>query len=189
MRFSYKVWDSEVIVRNRPHKLIIGEKDFKDEDRADAYLSVTDTWVDLPNDRPFVWLPWNEGRDLTPDHIYGVNRSLLFWTYYKKLKSIQFFCDGGTHRSVSLFGSFLITYFNREEREEIVKNRVATNELTEHFEDQSNPLEYIEGYLEKYPADRLLMVAMGNDYMSRLEVYMEDVYNQIKVRYGDKKVQ
>lgn len=185
MNLLYKVGESNVIIRNRPKKLIHGEDDFDEEDRADAYLSVTDTWLAPPHDRIFVWCPWNEDRYPTPDMLYATVRTLMWWIHYQKIKNIQVFCDGGTHRSVTVFGAFLTSYCSRQEREKIVSERVSLND-EENNMDWANPLQYIAGYLELFPADRLLLKSMGEDHMSRLDVHMSNIYEMVKERYGKK---
>lgn len=188
MRFSYKVKETEVIVRGRPKSLETDAKAFLGEDEADAYLSVTDTWVVPPKDKIFVWMPWNEGRMPTPELYYACNRALIWWIHYQKLKRVQVFCDAGTHRSVTIFGAFLMTYFKKREREQIVAERVALEKYEytdEQLKGYADPLEYIETYLDDFPADRLLFRAMGNDYLCRLDAHTKDIYELVKERYAD----
>lgn len=182
-----KTWEVKVYVRNRPRSFDIGAKHYNSADEADAYLSVTDTFCVPPVGKPFVWVPWNEGRMPTPELYYACNKALIWWTHYAKLPYIQVFCDGGTHRSVSVFGAFLRTYFSPKEAEDIVSKRTPNFGNYEH-KDHSNwaqPLEYIDKYLDDFPADRLLFKAMGKDYLSRLDNYSDEVWKQVKERYAD----
>lgn len=193
--YLYRVWDSEIYVRNRPRSLSISERkdgEIVPEDLADAYLSVTDTWCVGPPGVPFTWIPWNEDRYPTADLFYGVNKTLIWWTHYMKLKRIQVFCDGGTHRSVTVFGAFLMTYFQRPDYEKIVRERVPVNqeEMTQKglVDSICQPIEYIEGYLDKFPQDRLLFAAMRSNYMGRLDDHCRQIYRSVAERYGRKNV-
>ena len=187
--FYYQVKESRIFVRNRPKSLEIGAKGFDAEDEADAYLSVTDTFVVPPTGKIFVWFPWNEGRKPIPEMYYATNKALIWWVHYLKLKKIQIFCDGGSHRSVTVFGAFLRTYFPNQEAQEIVKNRTERlYDGTSQDEDHSGwaqPLEYIDSYLEDFPADRLLFKAMSQDYLGRLDSHSKGIYRLVKERYGD----
>lgn len=191
--FSYQVRESTVIVTGRPRKLTAGGEDFTGEADADidAYLSVTDTFVVPPKDKIFCWFPWNEGRKPIPEMYYATNHVLNWWTHYQKLKRVQVFCDAGTHRSVTVFGAFLVTYFDKHEREKIVRERVALKKY-EYTDEQlagyAHPLEYIETYLEDFPADRLLFRAMKRDYLGRLDGHSKEIYDIVKERYGDNKI-
>jgi hypothetical protein len=189
--FLYKLWDSEIFVRNRPRTLSIGERGDKEEvaleDQADAYLSVTDTWCVAPSGKQFAWVPWNESRCPTGEQFYACNKTILWWAYYMKLPKIQIFCDGGTHRSVTVFGAFLMTYFSPGDREEIVRSRIPVNQdLADPklIEVVCDPLDYVEKYLEMNPSDALLFRAMGKNYMGRLEDYAADIYRDVKERYA-----
>ena len=184
-----KDWDVQVYVRNRPKSFEIGAKTYHEADQADAYLSVTDTFTVAPTGKNFVWMPWNEGRHPTPELYYACNRTLIWWSHYMKLPTIQVFCDGGSHRSVSIFGAFLRTYFTKSQAADIVAKRVPKFDDYE-IKDRStwcDPLEYIDSYLETFPSDRLLFKAMGKDYLSRLDTYCDDVWKQVKERYADNK--
>ena len=106
-----------------------------------------------------------------------------------KLPTIQVYCDGGTHRSVSIFGAFLRTYFTKEQAADIVSKRVGKFDDYE-IKDRSTwcqPLEYIDRYLEDFPSDRLFFKAMGKDPMSRLDGYCDSVWQQVRDRYADNK--
>lgn len=187
--FTYKVKDTSVFVRNRPRSLEIDCKKFKDEDKADAYLSVTDTFCFAPKGKPFVWVPWNEGRKPTPEQYYAVNRALLWWIHYKKLKKVHIFCDGGTHRSVTMFGIFILTYFNSREAEYIISKRIEADPLpknNKYWRDTSKdarPIEYAESYLNERPEDRLLLAAMGKDKLGRLDTHCLNIFDTVKKRY------
>ena len=147
-----------------------------------------------PQGKHFAWFPWNEGRQPIPEMYYATNRVLNWWIHYLKAKNIQIFCDGGTHRSVTVFGAYLRTYHTNREAEEIVKNRVEklhdsfdpTKTYPEHAT-WAQPLDYIDSYLEKFPADRLLFRAMGNDRLGRLDCHSRGIYDLVKERYGDNK--
>jgi len=190
--FKYQVRDTTVYVRNRPSKrmLTIDCERFVDEERADAYLSVTDTFVTPPKSKPLVWIPWNEHRLPTPEQYYGANKTLNQWIYYNKLKKVSIFCDAGTHRSVTIFGIYLLTYFSRKEAEEIVKNRVDfisynKGDDPKDYSGIANPLEYAEGYLNRNPVDRLLLDMMGKDYLWRLDMLSQQIVKTVKERYAD----
>lgn len=192
--FKYKVWDSTIYVRNRPRSFEIESKDIVAADKADAYLSVTDTFVKPPFGVHFVWMPWNEGRKPTPELYYAANKALIWWTQYLKLPNIQVFCDGGTHRSVTIFGAFLMTYFSRAEAEAIVAKRIAVFDpkLDKRADGKpvdrsgwAQPLEYIDGYLEDFPQDRLLFEAMKHDRLGRLEGHCKYIWEKVKERYAD----
>ena len=181
--FIYKVYDSNISVRNRPKSLELGSNNNPlSQEEVDAYLSVTDTFVTPPVGKIFVWFPWNEGRSPIPEMYYATNRVLNWWVFNQKLKNIQIFCDGGTHRSVTVFGAFLRTYFNEDLAQEIVDKRVGIE--TEDMV-RSNPLEYIDSYLEKFPEDNLLFKAMGENRLGRLEEISLSVCDKVKERYGD----
>ena len=196
MRVSYKVRESVVVVRNRPKTLSIGEEKLNEgeaeKDKADAVLGVTDTFIVAPKGSIFVWFPWNEGRDPIPEMFYACNKVLNWWTHYQKLPLIQVFCDGGTHRSVTVFGAFLMTYFTKADREKIVEERIILDTYDKKAEDLSRwaqPLEYIESYLDKFPADRLLFQAMRENYLGRLDAHSKGIYDIVRERYADKELQ
>lgn len=190
--FFYNVEESEILVRNRPKTLSHGLPTSEVDD-ADAYLSVTDTFVVAPPNKVLVWFPWNEGRMPTPEMYYATNKVLNWWVFYQKMKKIQVFCDGGTHRSVTVFGAFLRTYFDKEKAAEIVKNRRPAKEVQDAIDKGSDasmwaqPLEYIDGYLEDFPADRLLFKAMRGDRLGRLDSHSKTVYDIVRERYADNK--
>ena len=197
MRISYRIKDDKhnttVIVSSRPKTLShgVGEREKmtakeRREERADAYMSVTDTFCTAPKDKPFVWLPWNEGRYPYPELYYSANRALIWWIHYQKLKRVILFCDGGSHRSVTIFGVFLLTYFP-EQAEKIVQERTSLTHgklIEDHW---ANPLQYARRYLDQFPADRLLLASMGKDYLSRFDNHSKGIYEMVKERYGDHK--
>jgi hypothetical protein len=189
MMFEYKVKESTVIVSGRPKKLTQGPDDFADTPDVDAFLSVTDTWVVPCPNKIFVWLPWNEGRNPSHELWYSANKTLIWWIHYQKLKKINVFCDAGTHRSVSVFGAFLTTYFDRHEREKIVQERVALQKY-DYTEEQlaryAHPLQYIESYLDRFPEDRLLFKAMKGDYMGRLDGFTHAITRLCQERFADR---
>ena len=130
----------------------------------------------------FAWFPWNESRMPIPELYYACNRVLLWWVHYQKTPKIHLYCDGGSHRSVTVFGAFLLTYF-KEDAEKIVANRTSLRrELA--TEDNSNPLTYIRTYLEDFPEDALLFKAMGSEYIGSLETHCNSIYERISKRYG-----
>lgn len=176
--FYYNVLDSTIFVRNRPKSLEINSEKLLDVDIADAYLSVTDSFVTPIKDKIFAWVPWNESRKPTPEFYYAVNKILNWWVFYQKIPTIHLFCDGGTHRSVTAFGAFLRTYFTDDAAKEIVKQ----NESAPCW---SNPLSYIDRYLEEEPIDRLLFRAMNKDRLGRLEHFTKDIHQYAKSRYGE----
>jgi hypothetical protein len=180
---------TEVFVRNRVYSLEMDANEFRDEDKADAYLSVTDSFVAAPKDKPFVWVPWNESRKPHPELYYATNKMLNWWINYQRLPRIQVFCDGGSHRSVTIFGAYLRTYYKSYEADKIVAERVTVDpwsDVPKGYDHTkiSQPLEYIDGYLEEFPADRLLFKAMGNDWLGRLEGFSQDIYELVKKRYA-----
>lgn len=180
----YKVNETEVFVRNRPRSLEVDCTNFKSEDIADAYLSVTDTWVKPPEGKPLVWMPWNEGRKPTSELFYAVNRSLIYWIHYRKLKSVHLFCDAGTHRSVTVFGAFLLTYFPEDARNIVMQRKYVTRGDDEGSPTWADPLEYIESYLKEFPEDYLLFKVMGNNYIGRLEEQTGSIYERVRKRFG-----
>lgn len=182
--FIYQVGETTVIVRNRPKSFEMDANKFDEDDRADAYLSVTDSFVVAPMDKPFVWVPWNEERYPTIEQYYACNRVLIWWIFYMKLKKVQIFCDAGTHRSVTVFGAFLRTYYNKT-AEEIVASRVEFNPFPGERDTStwSHPLGNIDSYLEKYPEDRLLFEAMNRDKLGRLDAHCKYVFDTVRKRY------
>ena len=189
--YIYKIGESEIFVRNRPYSLETDARKWKDEDEADAYMSVTDSFVVPPVGKPFAWMPWNEGRVPTPELYYGCLRVLNWWIFYQKVKRIQLFCDGGTHRSVTIFGAYLRAYHTLHEADEIVENRVEVfpfageSSTPEMRKGWAQPLEYIERYLHDCPEDRLLLTAMGKDRLGRLEGHSRAIWEGVVERYGD----
>lgn len=181
--YYYQVGESRILVRNRPVSLEIGAKALEEVDKADAYLSVTDTFCTPPSDRPFVWYPWNEDWGPKLEMYYAVNRALIWWVHYQKLKNIQIFCDGGTHRSVTVFGAFLLTYFPKD-AEEIVNSRVGVSERDNPEDGHCHPLGYIRSYLDAHPEDWLLLKAMGQDYLGRFDNHCSGIAKICENRYG-----
>jgi len=182
--YIYKINESEIFVRNRPNKLSMNFDKLDEDDKADVYISVTDTWMEPPLDRPLVWYPWNEDRKPTPELFYAINRVLRWHVYYRKTPKISINCDGGTHRSVTVFGAFLLTY-HADIAEQVIKDRININKSDEL--DWANPLEYIEGYLKERPEDRLLLSAMGEDSMSRLDAHCRSIFDKVKERFGEER--
>ena len=185
----YQVNDTSIFVRNRPYSLECHVEEKEEIDKADAYLSVTDSFVVPPVGKPFVWFPWNEGRHPIPEMYYATNRVLNWWVLYQKLKRIQIFCDGGSHRSVTVFGAFLRTYFTDRQAREILSKAVQVNPYPDSEVDlrvECDPLVYIDEYLEEFPADRLLFKAMQRDRLGRLDGHSKGIYRLVKARYGDK---
>lgn len=181
--FLYAIGKTAIIVRNRPYSLEPDANKFLDEDHADAYLSVTDTFtVGIPG-KHLVWCPWNEGQAPTKELIYACNKVLNFWVHYLKLDFIQVFCDAGSHRSPSIFGMYLLTFFPNE-AEDIVKNRVGLN-IRSQDKTQSDPLEYAKKYLNKNPELWLLLKAMREDYLGRLDLYCSRITDRVCSVYGD----
>jgi hypothetical protein len=127
MEFQYKVRESTIVVRGRPKQLTAGGEHFTGQapEGFDAFLCVTDTFIVAPPGKILMWFPWNEDRKPIPELYYACNRALNWWTHYEKLKNIMVFCDAGTRRSVTVFGAFLMTYFDKTEREKIVQERIA----------------------------------------------------------------
>jgi hypothetical protein len=180
--FLYTLGETKIFVSNRPKSLFGKNSKFE----ADAFLSVTDTFCVAPEGKIFVWFPWNEGRYPTPEMYYACNKALAWWVFNQNLPNIQIFCDGGTHRSVTVFGAFLRTYSAdlKFSASEIVNNRVAVG-YEESDPDHCNPLNYIDKYLEKFPEDRLLFKVMGEDRISRLDSYCREIFQRVRGRYGE----
>lgn len=179
--YKYKVGESEIFVRNRLKSDHIGNLQLETEEPADAYISVTDTFVDAPPGKLLMWMPWNESRKPSPELYYAVNRALLQWTHYQKIKKIQVFCDAGTHRSVTVFGAFLRTYYTPKEAQAIVDARVSVNVRNCPY---GEPLEYIDRYLEEFPEDRLFFSVMGEWKINRLDSHTAMIAERIKARFG-----
>lgn len=179
--FLYKVKSTEIFVSSRPKKM---DQRGAEGYEPDAYLSVTDTFCTPPDGKPYVWFPWVESRYPIPEMFYACNRALIWWVHYHKLSKVQVFCDGGTHRSVTVFGAFLLTYFPNT-ASEIVADRKPVN-LEEKNWEESDPLFYIQGYLDVFPEDRLLFKVMGEDYLCRLDAHYDAINRRIKQRYGER---
>lgn len=180
--YKYLIEESEVFVRNRPRATYLGQKDFEVEEPADAYLSVTDTFVIPPPDKIFVWMPWNECRKPSHELWYAVNLTLWWWIYKQKVKKVQIFCDAGTHRSVTVFGAFLHTYFDKKEAQKIVDSRISVNVRDCQYGD---PLDYMIKYLEEFPEDRLLFKSMRKYPLFRLDDHTRIIFEYVKKRFED----
>ncbi len=191
--FSYRVEKSEIVVRNRPRHLCISLPKThanSELETADAYLSVTDSFVVAPAGKILLWFPWNEGRKPTPEMYYATNRAIYWWVFRQEIPHIQIFCDGGTHRSVTVFGAFLRTYFPAQAAAEIVAERkcLYVGPDKHLIESAANPLAYIDSYLEEFPVDRLLFKAMQADpLLGRLEGLSRQIYRDVGERYADQK--
>ena len=179
--FTYKVDETEVFVSGQPKKLFNPEGCLGYE--ANAYLGVTDSFCSIPEGKMFMWFPWNEGRSPIPEMYYACIKALTWWIRYQKLSKVCLFCDGGTHRSVTVFGAFLLAYCPQK-AEQIVNDRIAVN--LDQEADNCNPLYYIKTYLDEFPEDMLLFKSMGEDYLSRLDAHCESIYKRIKSRYGSR---
>jgi len=178
--YIYKIDKSEILVSSQPTKLFGSKSSYE----AAAYLSVTDSFCSPPEGVIYTWFPWNEGRMPIPEMYYACNRSLGWWVHKQQLPKIQIFCDGGTHRSVTVFGAFLLTYFQKQ-AQEIVENRTPFGYENDEDKERCNPLLYINSYLDNFPEDRLLFKVMGEDHLSRLDVLCKDIYKTVKDRYGE----
>ena len=178
--FIYTLGETEVFVSSRPKRLF--SKEDGAEFNPDAYLSVTDTFCSPVENKIFTWMPWNEQRYPTPELFYAVNRSLNWWIEKQKLKKVQIFCDAGTHRSVTVFGAYLMTYYTQDERLQIVGDRVAIPDDAE----SCNPLYYIEGYLNTFPEDMVFFKEMGEDRLARLDGLCNNVFKTVQDRYGNR---
>ena len=175
--FKYRVGETEVHVRNRPTRIIMS----LDPPEASAYLSVTDSWVSPATGVTHMWFPWNEGRQPTGEMFYATNRVLDFWIRRQKMKRVDIFCDGGTHRSVTVFGAFLKTYYTESEAQAIVDARSDLSGDNNHC----NPLEYVSRYMDDLPSLALLFRCMRRDQMSRLDVIAEAMTREVTELYGD----
>lgn len=172
--FIYRVENSDVFVSNR----------VQDADcwPADAYFSVTDTFVQPVEGKPFVWHPWNESRKPTPELYYACNKVLYWWLHKQKYQKIRLFCDAGSHRSVTVFGIFLMTYHGKEAAE-IVQNRVSFAGKDDDKE-WANPLLYAGKYLQEIPEDNIFLKLMRDEPLLRLDYYFSRVEELVKNRFG-----
>ena len=100
--YLYQVEDSEIFVSSRPKRFTSDKTGYD----PDAYLSVTDTFCSPIVGKILMWFPWNEGRKPIPECYYATVRTLIWWVEKLRLPKIQIFCDGGTHRSVTVFGAY-----------------------------------------------------------------------------------
>lgn len=164
----------EIIIGSRPdHRGC--SKEFYDS--IDGWISVTNKHVIHPPGR-YQWFPWDEGKDCNLETFYGVVKTLYHWIRYDKLTRFYVHCDAGTHRAPTVFGAFLLAYYTKEEREEIVKNVELVGR--EHL---SNPLEYIEAHLHSMPMDLAFFQLLGKYHIDDLEQLISHIKKHFENRY------
>lgn len=145
LRYSaYKVDQTEVIIAGRPDSIDNRHLDKTFIESVDAWLSVTDRFIEYPVTR-YQWFPWQENGPPQNEVLYGSLKTLHYWIDKLKLKRIYIHCDAGTHRSPSVFGAYLCTYH--------AKLAQQICEAGTHFRDYpSSPYQYWLSYLVQYPA-------------------------------------
>lgn len=143
---SYKVGETTVFVAGRPDYNSSCDSEF-DLDEIDGWMNITDRFVPQPEWTYQAWFPWRESGPPSPEVLHGSLRTLHYWIDQLKLKHVFVHCDAGTHRSVTVFGAYLLTY-HPEEAEAIAKGRTLYGK-EEAF--HSDPIEYWTSYIEQYP--------------------------------------
>mgnify|MGYP002651591248 CR=1 FL=1 len=123
-------------------------------DSIGAWMNVSDRFIRHRADKLNVFYPWNEGGIPTYETLFGVLKTLHYWIDELEIPRIYIHCDGGTHRAVTLFGLYLLTY-RPGEAEEINKSYALKDR--QHW---SNPLEYARGYFDDIPALREFIEAL-----------------------------
>ena len=102
------------------------------------WLNVSEEYLLYPSEH--AWLPINEGKGMTVETVFGCLHTLHNW--FSRSKKIYIHCMGGTHRSPSIFGLFLLSFQNKKfiESKEVVG-----------YTHPSDPLEYAATYMEREP--------------------------------------
>lgn len=143
---SYVVGNTTIYVGGRPDYRPEGiDKDFVSS--VEGWLSVTDRFIAYPPTAVSAWFPWRESGPPSPEVLYGTLKTLNYWIKELRLKTIYLNCDAGTHRSPSVFGAYLSTYYP-DEVEKIVASVVLHNKNPEHH---SCPKKYWDSYVVQYP--------------------------------------
>lgn len=135
----YSVNGTEIIVGNRPD-LGTTRAFFSS---IDGWINISDRLVLFPKGSLSQWSPWNEDGSPQYETLFSVLKTLNYWVNDLKLNRIFINCDAGTHRSVTLFGFYLLAY-HQKNCEEINNNYRLFNR-----KDWSNPLEYANTYLNR----------------------------------------
>ena len=130
--------DTTIIVGSRPDSSGVHENFAKS---IDAWLNVTDRYVDYPHEFKVRWQPWYEKEPLSLLHIYSTLNTLYQWVFVQKFKRIYIHCDAGTHRAPTTLGAFLYTFFPKT-----YKDIVATHKLVNRNH-LSDPVRYFKTYI------------------------------------------
>lgn len=130
------------MVGHRPNAVGATEEFFNS---VDGWISVTDRLIPYPSKTNFEWLPWNEGGKPEIEAIYAFIRTLRYWVNDLGFKKIYLHCDGGTHRAVSMFGFYLLTFFPEEAQSIQDNHKLVRREIL------SAPLEYAQVKIKDFP--------------------------------------
>jgi len=154
---SYKVGETTVLVAGRPDYPSSCDSEF-DLDEIDAWMNITDRFVPQPMWTFQAWFPWRESGPPSPEVIHGSLRTLHYWIDQLKLSHVFIHCDAGTHRSVTVFGAYLLTY-HPEQADAIAQARTLYGKEENYH---SCPMEYWRSYIRDYPELEKLALATKN---------------------------
>lgn len=166
---SYKIMDTTIYIGPRP------DAGFSEllYDKIDFFISLTESWVEYSNEKPYLWFPWKETTTIFPDTVFfGILKTLNHLIHTLKIKNIYMHCDGGTHRAPSALGAFLYFYYY-DKKEEIV-SKVETPINTKYIVNNrlmTNPNDY---FIEKMERDPNLKY-IGEFILSNTEADLEGV--------------
>lgn len=169
---QYKIGDTVIMVGLRPN-MYGTTTDFYNQ--IGGFINVSDRFVRHRADKVNVFYPWNEGGIPTYETIFAVLKTLHYWIDELKIPKVYIHCDGGTHRAVTMFGFYLLSYHSQDC--EAINN---SYELKGR-EYWSNPLEYGRGYFKDIPAIEEFLKALKE---SKDDVQYGDSFEDFLNRIG-----
>lgn len=147
----YSVGNTNFFVGYRPDISKLSKKTLK---KIDAFLSVTETYIEYPDNKITAWMPWIEESNIPLNTLFGSLKTLNNWFLNPNIKNIYIHCDLGSHRAPSIFGAFLYTYIDNPNK--VVRNFKLSKNNNYHWSSEkkklnSNPLKYFENKCQFEP--------------------------------------
>lgn len=160
-------------------KILVGDrpdsngctKEFANE--IDYWVSVTDSFVPMPEGFKNSWFPWSSESMPPREVIFGFVRSLHDWINHREGKSVYVFSDFGNYRAALLVGAFMISHLNIVETCVLAKEAHTVNRKT-----AANPLHAIDEHLSDKPEDRVFLGLMK----SNPEWSLTEILNELNLR-------
>ena len=180
---EFKIKNTRVLVGSRPDCFGLGIDEFKS---IDAWLSVSDRYVNYPNNVTHRWFPWEES--LLPPY-YVVIPCLITlqkWIQKDNLNKIYIHCCAGTHRAPEILGAYLKVFHTDEEAKKICEEATVSERRGEHY--KAKPLYYIDYDLSKSDNLKKVLDYMKHKYdynRSRDHTSIEMILKELDIKAND----